>query len=224
MVVFTIQYFDYRNNQKEALEATTELIQTQLKNVGKLIVTEGNYAQVFTYRDSKKFYFDVLSAEKKALVVVNAKAMIAYDLSQIETEINKANKTLTITSIPAPELTIIPQLKYYDIEQDYLNQFEAADYNKIKKRVEQTLRQKILASELVSSARNRLISELQEIYILTNAMGWELRYKQQPIEGKKDWQKIPAILRWKDYYDLRLFVTKTYHQIKTYYQGHKKTG
>ena len=64
-VFFIVQYCDHRKGEKEQLQANTELIQKQLKNVGKLIVTEGSYAQVFSYKDSKKFYFDVLSAQKK---------------------------------------------------------------------------------------------------------------------------------------------------------------
>ena len=149
IIVFGLRYCEHNKDQKEQLEANTALIQKELKNVGKLIVTEGNYAQVFTYEDWKKFYLDVFSAHKKALVVVNAKATIAYDLSKIKTEVNQETKTVTITHIPEPELNINPNIEYYDVKQDYLNQFKAEDYNKIKKQVESSLRKKIEASELV---------------------------------------------------------------------------
>ena len=125
LIVFGLRYCEHNKDQKEQLEANTALIQKELKNVGKLIVTEGSYAQVFTYEDWKKFYLDVFSARKKALIVVNAKATIAYDLSKIKTEVNKETKTVTITYIPEPELNINPNIEYYDVQQDYLNQFEA---------------------------------------------------------------------------------------------------
>ena len=190
VIVFGLRYCEHNKDEREQLEASTALIQKQLENVGKLIVTEGSYAQVFSYSDSKKFYIDIFSAKKKALIVVNAKASIAYDLHQIKTEIDEANKTVTITHIPEPELSINPNIEYYDMQQDYLNQFEAEDHNKIKKRSESSLRKKIEASELATNAQNRLISELQKIYILTNSMGWTLHYQQQPIETERDFEKI----------------------------------
>jgi len=190
VIVFGLRYCEHNKDEREQLEANTTLIQKELKNVGKLIVTEGSYAQVFTFEDWKKFYLDVFSARKKALIVVNAKATIAYDLSKIETEVNQETKTVTITHIPEPELSINPNIEYYDVKQDYLNQFEAEDYNKIKKQVESSLRKKIEASELVANAENRLISELQKIYILTSSMGWTLQYQGEPLESESDLEKI----------------------------------
>ncbi|MGO3181586.1 MAG: DUF4230 domain-containing protein [Aequorivita sp.] len=190
VIVFGLRYCENKKDNREVLEANTALIQKELKNVGKLIVTEGSYAQVFSYNDSKKFYIDVLSARKKALIVVNAKATIAYDLSKVQTEIDENTKTVRITHIPEPELSINPNIEYYDMQQDYLNQFSATDYNKIKKRIEKSLRKKIEASELRTNAENRLVSELQKIFILTNSMGWTLEYNGNPIEGEKDLQKL----------------------------------
>ena len=153
----------------------------QIKNVGKLIVTEGNYAQVFTYEDSKKFYVDVLSATKKALVVVNAEATIAYDLSKVATEIDELTKTVRITYIPESELKINPNIEYYDVQQDYLNQFNARDYNIIKSRVQKELEKEVKNSTLYSNAQNRLISELSKIYFLTNSLGWTLEYNGNAV-------------------------------------------
>src|SRR5690606_18109873 len=99
------------------------------------VVTEGNFAQVFSYNDSKKFYLDIFSARKKALIIVNADVTVAYDLSKLKTEINPETKTVTITYIPEEEISINPNIEYYDITQDYLNQFDAKDYNKIQERV-----------------------------------------------------------------------------------------
>jgi len=190
IIVFGLRYCEHNKDQREQLEANTELIQKQLKNVGKLIVTEGSYAQVYSYNDSKNLLYGMFDARKKALIVVNAKASISYDLSQIKTKIDEEKKTLYILSIPEPELSINPNIEYYDVTQDYLNQFKAEDYNKIKKRVETSLRKKIEVSELATNAQNRLISELQKFYILTNSMGWTLRYQGEPVEEEQDLQKI----------------------------------
>lgn len=190
VIVFGLRYCENRKENREVLEANTDLIQKELKNVGKLIVTEGSYAQVFSYNDSKDLLYGLFDARKRALVVVNAKATIAYDLSKISKVVDENTKTVIITDIPEPELSINPNIQYYDVTQDYLNQFTASDYNKIKERIEKSLRKKIEASELRTNAENRLISELQKIYILTNSLGWTLRYNSKIVESETDLQKL----------------------------------
>jgi hypothetical protein len=190
VIVFGLRYCENKKENREILEANTALIQKELKNVGKLIVTEGSYAQVFTYNDSRDLLYGLFDARKKALIVVNATASISYDLSQVRTQIDQATKTVTITDIPEPELSINPNIQYYDVTQDYLNQFTATDYNKIKSRIEKSLRKKIEASELRTNAENRLISELQKIYILTNSLGWTLQYNSKKVESESELRRL----------------------------------
>ena len=189
-VIFGLRYFESKQEQRDQLEESTSLIQTQIKNVGKLVVTEGTFSQVYSFTDSKRFYLDVFSARKKALIVVNAEVTIAYDLSKLRTEVNPETKTVTITYIPDEEISINPNIQYYDVTQDYLNQFEAADYNKIQKRINKSLMEKMEKSSLKSNAKNRLVSELQKIYILTNSMGWTLEYDGNQIKSSDELESI----------------------------------
>ncbi|WP_370176575.1 DUF4230 domain-containing protein [Leeuwenhoekiella palythoae] len=182
---FTYQYFDAQQEKREQLVEATNLIEKEIKNVGKLVVTEGSFAQVFTYKNSKQI-FNLVEANKKALVVINAKVTIAYDLRALETEVDPENKTITIKKIPAPEININPDIEYYDVSQDYLNQFEASDYNKIKQRVMTTIRQKVESSELPQNAENRLLAELANIYVVTNTLGWTLQYNTTPINSSQE--------------------------------------
>jgi hypothetical protein len=185
VVILGFMYWEQKNDARESLEENTALIQEQIRNVGKLVVTEGTFSQVFTYKNSKSFYLDVFSARKKALIVVNADVSIAYDLSKLKIEVDEKAKKVIIKDIPEEEIKIDPNIKYYDITQDYLNQFEAEDYNKIRDKIEKGLRVKIEKSSLKTNARNRLVSELQKIYILTNSMGWTLEYQDQPIKDSE---------------------------------------
>ncbi|MCM4155272.1 DUF4230 domain-containing protein [Gramella sp. AN32] len=190
VVILGFMYWEQKNNEKESLEESTALIQKQIRNVGKLVVTEGSFTQVFTYKNSKSLYFDVLSARKKALIVVNADVTIAYDLSKLDIEVDEENRRVIIKNIPKEEININPNIKYYDVTQDYLNQFEAEDYNKIKDRIDKNLQDKIENSSLKSNAQNRLISELQKIYILTNSMGWTLEYHDTEINDNNMLESI----------------------------------
>lgn len=190
LIVFSVRYCENRGNSEDELAENTALLQEQIRNVGKLVVTEGTFSQVYSYENSKKFYLDIFSARKKALIIVNATATVAYDLSKLKTEIDEENKTVRITYIPKEELKINPDIKYYDVTQDYLNQFEADDHNKIRKRIEGSIRKKVMVSPLISNAKNRLISELQKIYILTNSMGWTLQYNDQDFQNTEELETI----------------------------------
>ena len=181
--VFIIRSCSEDKKEKSILQENSMLIQQEITNVSKLIVTEGHFAEVYNYKDSKKLFGQLLRAEKKALVVVNADVTVAYDLGEIEFEVDEASKTLHIKNLPEPEIKLNPDFEYYDVTADYLNQFDAADYNKIKNTVRTSLMKKVQASSLRSNAENRLISELQKFYILTNSMGWRLTYKDQTIES-----------------------------------------
>ena len=190
VLLFSFKYCGDQRENKIVLQESSALIQEQIKNVGKLVVTEGHFSEVFTYKNSKDIFGAYFTSEKKALVVVNADVTIAYDLSKIEFEVDEVNKTLTILSIPDEEIKINPDLEYFDVQSGYLNPFEAKDYNTIKTTVKASLLKKVEASDLKSNAKNRLISELSKFYILTNSLGWTLRYNQNPLETLESFKSL----------------------------------
>jgi len=180
---------DSREDGIEQLESAA-LIQEQVEQVGKLVVTEGHFSEVFNYKNSKEVFGDYFTSEKKALVVVNAEVSIAYDLSEIQYELDSKNKVLRIHSIPEEEIKINPDFEYYDVQADFFNPFEAEDYNKIKDAVNASLLKRIEASSLKSNAKNRLVSELSKFYILTNSLGWTLEYNESPISKLEELQNL----------------------------------
>lgn len=191
IIGFLIYQLVTLKKDSSSVEYDTNLIQEQIKNVGKLVVTEGHFSQVMTYKDQNKYLGDLISFDKKALVVINADVTVSFDLSKVQYDIDAPNKTLTITSIPKEEIKISPDIQFYDVEQSKLNPFTGDDYNKINKSVKANLAKKIEKSSLKKNAQNRLISELSKILILTNTMGWKLQYEGKVIESEKDFgQKI----------------------------------
>lgn len=190
IILFTFKYCGEKKEERTILQEHTLLLQEEIKNVGKLVVTEGHFSEVFTYENSKAIFGDLLEAKKQAIVIVNADVTVGYDLSQISFEIDELNKTLRILSIPDEDIKINPDLEYYDIQADFFNQFDADDYNEIKETVKASLMEKIEASELKSNAQNRLISELSKFFILTNSMGWTLEYNQNPIQSSEQFYEL----------------------------------
>ncbi len=188
VLFFGYKYFSTKSNTS-TIEYDTALIQEQIKNVGKLVVTEGHFSQVLTYKDQNKYLGNLISFDKKALVVINADVTVSFDLSKVKYVIDAPNKTVTITNIPQEEIKISPDIKYYNVDQSTFNEFTGDDYNKINKIAKENLAKKIQKSTLKSNAKNRLVSELSKILIVTNSMGWKLQYDGQLVANNKEFQQ-----------------------------------
>lgn len=169
------------------MESESALIQEKLQNVSKIVVTEGHFSEVKNIKESKDLlgsYFNPswLRTHRNVLLVVNTDASISYDLSQLDYQLDEANKTLRILSIPEPEIMVNPQMKYLEMNEGLFYSFEENDLNKIRDRVEEDMREKVEASTLRSNAQNRLMSELSKFFVLTNSKGWKLEYQGEIIK------------------------------------------
>lgn len=174
--------------RKNTLEESSSLIQQEVKQVSKLIVTEGHFSQVYNYKQSEGMFGNLWITKKKALVVVNAEVQIAYDLSKVKFDIDAANQTLYIREIPEAEIKVFPDFKYYDAAGDYFNPFDADDINTIKSRVNASIRRKVEGSDLKENANRRLIAELARFYVLTNSLGWRLVYEDKEVLSQGDFE------------------------------------
>ncbi|MEM8520156.1 DUF4230 domain-containing protein [Flavobacterium sp. PL12] len=188
-IFLLFKYCDFKKEDDATTIDSAGLIQQQILNVGKLIVTEGHFSEVITYKNQQKYLLNMLSFEKKALVVVNADVTVAYDLRKVKYDIDEQNKIITIVFIPKEEIKINPDIKFFDVEQSKLNPFTGEDYNKINKSVKANLAKKMETSTLKTNAENRLISELSKLLITTSQLGWTLKYDGKVIESEKEFGK-----------------------------------
>ena len=169
-IFLLFKFCDFKKNDEQDITYNTNLIQQQILNVGKLVVTEGHFSEVITYKNQQKYLLNMVSFEKKAVVIVNADVTVAYDLHKMKYDIDEVNKIITIVSIPKEEIKISPDIQFYDVEQSKLNAFTGDDYNKINKSVKANLAKKIEKSSLKANAQNRLISELSKLLITTSQL------------------------------------------------------
>lgn len=167
----------------------TELIQQQMKNVSKLVVNEAKISQIYNYKDEKSF-MNLMSFDKKALVVVNADVQIMYDLSKLEYTIDETNKIVKITFIPKEEIKINPDIKIYDVEESRFNAFKGNDYNTIQESVKKQFHEKIRKSNIQANAKNRLVSELSKFLVVTQSLGWTLKYQEETIVNTTDLNEL----------------------------------
>ena len=184
-VFLSFKYCEFKKSD-DSITYNTNLIQQQILNVGKLVVTEGHFSEVLTYKDQDKYLMNMISFEKKALIIVNSEVTVAYDLHEIKYDVDEKNKTITILNIPKEEIKVSPDIQFYDVTQSKFNAFTGEDYNKINKAVRANLVKKIAKSSLKTNAQNRLISEISKMLILTNTMGWTLKFNDNVISKEAD--------------------------------------
>jgi len=139
-----------------------------------LVVSEGTFSEVYSYKDAKKYFYDTFQFNKSIIVTVNAKVQVMFDLEKMEMEIDSINKKIRIKYIPAEEIIINPQVKYFDIQQSTFNIFSKDELNKINQKSIEKIEQTAEVSTLKRDAKERLITELSKIYQLSAILGWEV--------------------------------------------------
>ena len=71
VVLLVVYFFKEKKEEEARLEADSALIQTQIANVSKLVVTEGHFTEVLSYVDTQKYFMDWFSFETVQLLQQN---------------------------------------------------------------------------------------------------------------------------------------------------------
>ena len=132
------------------------------------------FAEVYTYRQVSRLFYNIFPVEKKVIVIVEATASVGYDLSKVEYEIDKENKHVIIKHLPEEEIIIEPKVKYYDIQESQFYQLDANDLTKINAKAIDLIREKVKASSLPQTAENRLSEVLEQIIFTSENLGWDI--------------------------------------------------
>ena len=66
----------------------------KIKRVCKFITVEGDFSEIYHYEDVKEKFLKLITSKKKALVVINAKAHVGFDLRKLKMDANPTAKRL----------------------------------------------------------------------------------------------------------------------------------
>lgn len=171
---FLIAKLWYEKTEKENTKQEIQVVVNTIKNLSKLVVSSANFSEVYNYSDSKKYFYNYLSFDKKAIITVNAKVEVGYDLSKLEIQIDSVAKKIIINKIPKEEILISPEIKYFDLQQSSFNSFSKEELNTINKKSIDKIRETIEVTELKKNAKTRLFEELSKIYQLSVIYKWQV--------------------------------------------------
>ena len=155
----------------------------KIKKVCKFITVEGDFAEIYHYEDVKERFLKLISSRKKALVVINAKAHVGFDLSKIQMESDVKSKTVKLFHFPQPEvLSIETDLNYYDKTDGMFNKFEASDLTELHNEAKLHIMNKVPESGLFDVAKREALESVLLIESIVETIGWKLDYTGLTIE------------------------------------------
>lgn len=167
-------YFFSQGQKDIQREETANIILNKIKEVNKLILIEGTFAEVYTYKQAENIFFNFIPVEKKVLILVKAKASVGYDLNKVDFLIDKEKQVVIIRNIPEEEIIIEPEIQYYDIQQSTFYPLEAKDLTTINSRAVELIRKQVKQSNLPQTAEKRLKEVLEGIIFTGQNLGWEV--------------------------------------------------
>ena len=126
--------------------------------------------------------YDISPLRKKALIRVNAKVLVGYDLEKMNMQIDEKARTLYLDAFPDPELlSVDDDIEYYDVSEGLFTSFSTSDYNALQKIAKAKIVEVTESSGLFEKAAEQKSDMLDLLELTLESIGWELKVKQQPV-------------------------------------------
>jgi len=178
-------FFKRKRSKEVTLHQSTVLLE-KIRCVSKLVSVEGEFAEIYKYENTKERFLSLVSSKKKALIVINAKAQIGYDLKKVQIDSDVNHKRIILTNFPQPEiLSIEPELEFYDIKNGMFNSFSPDDLTTLNNEAKNHIRDKIPESGLMETAQKEALQAVLLIESIVATIGWKLDYSALKIENKE---------------------------------------
>ncbi len=161
------------------------LLLDKVKRVCKFITVEGDFAEIYHYEDVKEKFLKLITSKKKALVIINAKAHVGFDLTKVQMSTDPRTKRVVLSHFPQPEiLSIEADINYYDKKDGVLNKFEASDLTELHNQAKTHIREKIPQSGLYEVAKGEALEVIHLIEAIVGTIGWKLDYSALKISSE----------------------------------------
>ena len=183
--------FSRFNKGKRTQNATTQsiVLMEKIRSVCKFITVEGDFAEIYHYQNVKDKWMNLFLGSKKALVLIDAKAYVGFDLTKIKMHPDVKNRTILLTDFPKPELlSIETDFKYYDKKEGWANPFTSGDLTEINREAKQHIIDKVPESGLFAEASKQALSTIGLMENLVQTIGWKLDYTA--LEAVKEVPKL----------------------------------
>ena len=177
---------------KDKTQAQSVILMEKIRKVWKLITVEGEFAEIYHYENTKERFMSMVSSKKKAVLLINAKAYVGFDLSRIKMEAITEKKTIKLTDFPDPEvLSLETDLRYYDKKDGLFNKFDSSDLTEVNAKAKDHVLEKIPESGLLDTARSEALEAVLLVQNIVETIGWSLDY-QDLLLAKSSKGELPG--------------------------------
>lgn len=173
--------------KKERTSTQSVILMEKIRSVCKFITVEGDFSEIYHYENLKDKWFNLVLGKKKALILIEAKAHIGFDLTKIQMEADTKKQLIKLTNFPQPELlSIETDFKYYDKKEGWANPFTASDLTEINKEAKQHIVDKIPGSGLLEEASEQALDTIKLMEKLVETINWKLDYSALEIPERNN--------------------------------------
>lgn len=187
LLVFFITREVYRTEVPTEQVGSTVLLE-RVRPVLKLITVEGDFNEVYSYHNAEALFSwlkDFSPFQKKAMLRLQAKVSVGYDLEGMHLEVDEASHTIRVNGLAKPMiLSIDHDVDYYDLEAGTFNPFSAADLTRMEADAKAQIRMKALQSDLFVKAEEQRSTTFNVIRTLVESAGWKFDDGTTLVDGR----------------------------------------
>lgn len=185
LLVYFITRSVYEPDKKTEQVSSTVLLE-RVRPVLKLVTVEGEFSEVFSYRSAEAAFDwlkDFTPFQKKAMIRLQARVSVGYDLEGMNLEVDEASHTIRLIGMSAPTiLSMEHDVDYYDVDAGTFNPFTSQDLTKLEGKAKAMVRAKVPESGLFRKAADRKQEMVTIIRALVIGAGWNFEDTTGPRE------------------------------------------
>lgn len=167
--LFISDFFSKKDNS--TVDST--IVVQRIQKVMKLVTVEGNYSELMRYNDFD--YIDFPGFRKDAIVKVDAKVSVGYNLEKLKITTNEKDKTIVIQQMPKPEIiSIDTDIKFENLSSGLFTDFSEQELSKLNSLAKDKIRQKALSAELVKQAEEQKKDVMDLIFYMAHQNGYKI--------------------------------------------------
>ena len=160
-------------SKKDNSTVDSTIVVQRIQKVMKLVTVEGNYAELMRYNDFE--YIDFPGFRKDAILKVDAKVSVGYNLEKLKITTNEKEKTIVIEQMPKPEIiSIDTDIKFENLSSGWFTDFSEQELSKLNKLAKDKIREKALSTELIKQAEEQKKDVMDLIFYMAHQNGYKI--------------------------------------------------
>ncbi|MCB0508589.1 MAG: DUF4230 domain-containing protein [Bacteroidetes bacterium] len=167
---------------KDNSQVDSTIVINRIQKVLKLVAVEGNFSELMNYKDFD--YIDFPGFRKDAIVQVDAKVSVGYNLENLKISTNEKDKTIVIQQLPKPEIIAIDtDIKFKNLSTGLFTSFNEAELSKLNQLAKEKIRAKALNTELIKQAEEQRSELFELLFYMAKQSGYKIIIEGKELNG-----------------------------------------